>query len=703
VNGEGRSTTRRSRAIADAVRRWRRTRAINKGPGGNRLNVALLGLVLYFFAAFGWSLWYIQPRSPGREITLNALSGLAQEQRVVTAVFRDQDSRIEGVYLVDPNRKAANLPANASLKGPQFTSYWVSYPQGGSVTNTIFTQLNSQTGAIVSTDSQLSKSVVRMMATFLFPLLILASLFAFLFTLGRGAGSALGSVLTFGSISQKRLRKGQVRPITFGDVAGADEALEELKEVRDYLADPRRYEALGALPPKGVLLVGPPGCGKTLLAKATAGEVGVPFFSVAGAEFVESLVGVGAARIRDLFRRVRAAAPAIVFIDEIDAAGRKRAVGGGTGGTDEREQTLNQLLVEMDGFEVSSGIVVIGATNRPDILDPALLRPGRFDRHVTVDLPDQAGRANILELHARGKPILPDVDFGYLARRTPGFSGADLASVVNEGALLAIRAGRSEVGVPDLDAAIERVTMGTARRGRLLTPEERRRAAYHEAGHVIVAAAGGVVSAAVRRVSILGRGHTVGSTRVEREERQSLRTRRQLEAQAMTLLGGIAAEELIFGETSTGAEKDLEQATDLARDMVARFGMSQRLGRARLVSKNVDEFLDAEAALAALSADTHEQVDNEIRAILAECERQATKMLKAHRDALDTLAATLEREESLEGASLDVILASVASSAETLPGIGVGGNGRSSAPRTAARSRKPASPTRDPGRKRVTR
>jgi cell division protease FtsH len=312
--------------------------------------------------------------------------------------------------------------------------------------------------------------------------------------------------------------------------------------------------------------------------------------------------------------------------------------------------------------------VVIGATNRPDILDPALLRPGRFDRHITVDLPDLPGRARILELHSGDKPISSEVDFEYFARRTPGFSGADLANVVNEAALLTIRQGRGEVMSGDIEEAIQRVISGATRRGRLLGVEERKRAAYHESGHVVVAAVLGR-STDVQRVSILGRGHVVGSARIDRETRQMLRTRRQLETQVMTLLGGVAAEELVFGDPSTGSEKDLENATDLARDMVARYGMSERLGRARLVAKNVDEFLDAEAALSAVSATTHQEVDEEIRRILGESEREASRILAQHRDSLDRLSIALETEESLEGAQLEELLATLSPNAELFGGL----------------------------------
>lgn len=559
--------------------------------------------------------------------------------------------------------------------------FWVSYPQSDAAT-AILLQMVSDAGSRVSVDPQTSKAQWRMVTTFVLPLMLLANLFVLLFAGGKAGSSGIGEVEMFGSIGKGGLRGRRRRSaaITFADVAGADEAVEELKEVRDYLANPNRYEEIGARPPKGVLLIGPPGCGKTLLAKAVAGEVGVPFFSVAGAEFVESLVGVGAARVRDLFRRVRAAAPAVVFIDELDAAGRRRAQGGGAGGNEEREQTLNQILVDMDGFDVSAGIVVMAATNRPDILDPALLRPGRFDRHVTVDRPDLLGRIRILELHASGKPFSPEVDFGYVARRTPGFSGADLANVVNEAALLAVRerasaspdadadgAEQSEIRVDHVDEAIQRTLIGTVRKGRILTPEERKRAAFHESGHVIVAAAIGKVDE-VHRVSILAAGRTLGSTSRSDSE-AALLTRTQLQARLVTHMAGVAAEELVFGEPSTGAERDLEQASALARDIVARYGMSERLGRTRLLSRDVDEFLDAETSFAAISGMTQQDVDAEVRRLLADAEREAGRLLAVHRDTLNVLAARLEFEETLEGPDLEAVLALVRPEVELFGGF----------------------------------
>jgi cell division protease FtsH len=657
-----------------AVRNWRRARVQRKKSRGKQVYVLTSTLVLLGLV-FVWSLAYLAPKPAGRRLTLDQFGAFASSHSLLNVTFKDEDSLISGTLRcsssvpggkakagVAPSCPDAFVPVSqvrpdGSTGGTRDERFWVSYPKSGSSTSVLL-QLAADGGARVTVDPQTRKSEMRVVTTLVLPLMLLANLFVLLFSSGKGGSAGIGEVETFGSIGKGRFSKRKKMPVTFAEVAGADEAVEELKEVRDYLADPDRYKVLGAQPPKGVLLIGPPGCGKTLLAKAVAGEVGVPFFSVAGAEFVESLVGVGAARVRDLFRRVRAVAPAVVFIDELDAAGRKRAGGSGSGGNEEREQTLNQILVEMDGFDVGSGIVVMAATNRPDILDPALLRPGRFDRHVTVDRPDLVGRVKILELHAKGKPVAADVDFGYVGRRTPGFSGADLANVVNEAALLAVRQGKPEIETVDLEDAIQRTLNGTARKGRVLNPEERKRAAYHESAHVIVAAATGRFDE-VHRVSIHTGGGNVGAATIKADAEAAMLTKSQLVSRIVTHLAGIAAEELIFGEPSTGAEKDIEHATSVARDLVARYGMSDKLGRLRFLAADVDGFLDADVPLGNVSGATHQDVDHEMRRIVEDAEREATQLLVTHRATLDVLAARLEAEETLEGPDLEAVLSAV--------------------------------------------
>ena len=678
----------------------------------------LVASLLLLLGLFAWAVDYLKPTPSGQEISIDAFTALAEENRLSSAVFHDEDAVITGSWIEPPpepvikDKKNKNSRGDDERKGqngtdagagdktggegkketePKVTEppsaapegagdYWIPYPASDAFT-AILVETATSSGGRVEIDQQTTKGAVRLVSTFLLPLMILANMFALLFTAGRGGGGGIGEVQMFGTINKGKVAKGMARAVSFDDVGGAEEAVAELKEVRDYLADPEKYQEIGALPPKGVLLVGPPGCGKTLMAKAVAGEAGVPFFSVAGAEFVESLVGVGAARVRDLFARVRAVAPAIVFIDELDAAARKRGMGGGGGGNEEREQTLNQLLVEMDGFDVSQGLVVMGATNRPDILDPAILRPGRFDRFVTVETPDSEGRIDILKLHARGKPMSSEVDYDYLAKRTPGFSGADLANVINEAALLTIREGNDEVKMAELEEAIQRVISGTQKKGRVLSAEERQRAAYHETGHAIVSAATGHVED-LHRVSILARGKSIGAASVRRETDAVLFTKSELFVQLVTAMGGLAAEELVFGEHSTGAEQDLTRASDLARDMVGRFGMGSR--RRRLMSKDVDEYLAGEAALADISDQTHMEMEAEIDRLLKEAEHEASRLLDAHRDLLDSMAARLVRDETLEGAELHKILSSVVP-LEPLSGNGLapktmGGAGSSVAP-----------------------
>ena len=720
------------RNLEDWKLRRRRKKTAKRKSTGRTTTIVLSLVVLLLFAAFAAALNYLTPTSEGTEVSIDELSALADEKRLVTSEFRDEDNRLIGTFAATPidaeeEEEAADTEAGAgkndkgtkagagggkaggkkgetggnkagaeppepeeepSKAPPGSGEYWLTYPSSDAAFG-VLAEMVTAAGAKVSVDPQTSKAIVRAVSTYLLPLLILASFFGLLFTAGRGGGSAIGEVMTFGTIGKGKKGKA-ASATTFSDVGGAEEAVVELKEVVDYLTNPKRYDEIGAVPPKGVLLFGPPGCGKTLLAKAVAGEAGVPFFSVAGAEFVESLVGIGAARVRDLFARVRAVAPAIVFIDELDAAGRKRGHGEG-GGSDEREQTLNQLLVEMDGFEVSSGIVVIGATNRPDILDPALLRPGRFDRHITVDQPDGAGRRAILDLHARGKPMATSVDLTYIAKRTPGFSGADLANVINEAALLTLREKKPQIETGELEEAIQRVLHGPKRRGRVLTQEEERRAAFHESGHAIVAAALGRADD-LHRVSILARARGIGGTGIDRQDGTLLLTRNQLFARVVVAMSGMAAEELVLEEPSTGAEHDLEQATELARDIVGRYGMSPTLGRARLLASDVDQYLGGDSAFANLSQQTHVEFDNEVRRLLAEAEIQAHRLLEENREILNEMAERLEVDETLEGSALDGILTKVPRSGEALgrafsavEGNGLAG-GRQAAPASPKQS-----------------
>jgi cell division protease FtsH len=605
----------------------------------------LLLAVVALLLAFAGSLHYLSAESHGRELTYGDLTRLVETREIERATFLDQDARIVGDL----------------RDGAGSGEFWVAYPASDSATAALLRTLTAS-GAEVTVDGQPAKAAVRVVATGLLPLMILAALFGLLFV-GSGSGSG-GEIRGFGTMGRRGGGLAVPPDVRFSDVAGADEAVAELREVVEYLNDPGRYAALGASPPKGVLLFGPPGTGKTLIARATAGEAGVPFFSVAGAEFVESLVGVGAARIRDLFARVRAVAPAIVFIDELDAAGRRRG-GSGSGGSDEREQTLNQLLVELDGFAASTGIVVMGATNRPDILDPALLRPGRFDRHVTVDAPDLPGRERILALHARNKPLADDVDLHVVARRTPGFTGADLANVVNEAALLTIRTGRAEVGMQEVVEAVDRVLGGPRRQGRILGEETRRRIAAHETGHAVVATA---LGEEVHRVSAVSRGRGLGSVGLDSGEDAVLLSSTAVFERIVVTVSGRAAEEMLLGTPSTGGEADLERATGLARDMVVRFGMSPRVGRVRLVGTAADVFLGGGAASADLSDHLRRLVEDETARLLDDAFQQALEILTANRALVETLVGDLLVEETLEGTRLQGHLNVV----DTTPGPGAG-------------------------------
>ena len=485
----------------------------------------------------------------------------------------------------------------------------------------------------------------------LVPVILLIGVFAYLLFGMQGGGLAAGG---FGRAKARRPDPDQPS-VTFADVAGADEAVEELREIKDFLASPERFEAIGAKVPRGVLLYGPPGTGKTLLARAVAGEAGVHFFSISGSDFVEMFVGVGASRVRDLFEQAKSSAPAIVFVDEIDAVGRHRGAGVG-GGHDEREQTLNQLLVEMDGFGEASGVILIAATNRPDILDPALLRPGRFDRQIVVDRPDLVGRRAILGVHGAGKPLGEDADLDVVARRTPGFTGADLANLLNEAALLAARRGAVTIGRRELEEAVERVMAGPERRSKVMSDKEKRVIAYHEAGHALV---GHVMpnTDPIHKVSVIARGRALGWTLALPLEDRHLKTRSELRDEMAMLMGGRTAEELIFGDPTTGAMNDLEMATEIARAMVTRYGMSEAVGPQQLGRPDAEVFLGRDGLVeAAHSDDLASLVDGEVRRLLDEAHDEAGEILALHRATLDQLADALVEHETLDDGQLMVIL-----------------------------------------------
>jgi len=482
-------------------------------------------------------------------------------------------------------------------------------------------------------------------------MVLVAGLFIYLFRQQFGGQQ----VFNFARSRARRYDQSQPR-ITFDDVADLEEAKEELREIIDFLKNPQRFQALGAKVPKGVLLMGPPGCGKTLLARAVAGEAGVPFFHVSGSEFVEMFVGVGAARVRDLFEQAKANKPCIIFLDELDAVGRLRFAGIG-GGHDEREQTLNQLLVEMDGIEQNSGLIVIAATNRPDVLDPALTRPGRFDRRIIIDHPDVKGREAILRVHLKGKPLADDVDIGKLAKQTAGFSGADLANMVNEAAILAARKGRDRITMSDLMEALEKVIVGPERKSRLLSPQEKRIAAYHESGHALVSKLLKVRE--VTKVTIIPRGLAMGYTLNLPQEDRHLMTRQEMLDEMTVLLAGRAAEELVFGEVTTGAANDLERATELARRMVCEFGMSERLGPVTLGRKAGPIFLGRDIVEDRnYSEAVASEIDREVRRIVEECYERAKQLLSQYRHALHALAERLLEEETIDGEALNDLLKS---------------------------------------------
>ncbi len=546
---------------------------------------------------------------------------------------RDNPSQIESVVF-DPKKHGV------TVKYRDDTTAKVNYPTDQSQEN--FESLLTDKGVAFDSKGTGSSAIWILLSTML-PFILLIGFWIFLMNQVQGGGS---KVMSFGKSRAKRMTPDTPK-IGFKDVAGADEAVEELHEIKEFLENPKKFQALGARIPKGVLLYGPPGTGKTLLARAVAGEAGVPFFSISGSDFVEMFVGVGASRVRDLFEQAKQASPCIIFMDEIDAVGRHRGAGLG-GGHDEREQTLNQLLVEMDGFELKDNIILIAATNRPDILDPALLRPGRFDRQIVVDRPDRSGRKKILEVHSKGKPLEPSIDLETLAAGTPGFTGADLANLINEAALLAARRGKKMIEQEELEEGVMRVIAGPEKKTRLFSEEERRITAYHELGHAIV---GHYLDqdTDVHKISIIGRGQALGYTISLPREDRYLTTKKSLMGNLAMTLGGRAAEEIVFNEVTTGAANDLEKVTSTSKQMVMRFGMSEKLGP-RVLGRNHElPFLGREMhAEPDYSEEVAREIDDEIRRIILEAHEMAHTVLREHMEELHRISNILIERETID-------------------------------------------------------
>jgi len=558
------------------------------------------------------------------DLSLDQLQANVRGGQITQVVIKQQSNVVEGEV----------------TDGSGTRSFETTFPEGyeGDLTALLL-----DNGVTVDTDSENATLLEWFLGTIL-PYILIFGVFIFVLMRLQGGGNR---VMSFGKAKAKQVTRDMPK-VTFKDVAGAEEAVEELEEIKDFLDKPQKFRAMGAKIPKGVLLYGPPGTGKTLLARAVAGEAGVPFFSISGSDFVEMFVGVGASRVRDLFEQAKTQAPAIIFIDEIDAVGRHRGAGLG-GGHDEREQTLNQLLVEMDGFDVKTGVILIAATNRPDILDPALLRPGRFDRQIVIDRPDIKGRHAILEVHAKGKPLAEDIDLEVLARQTPGFTGADLANSINEAALLAARRDRDVIGMEELEEAVDRVIAGPERRSRIMSDEEKDITAYHEGGHALVGFA--LPNAdPIHKVTIIPRGRAGGYTMaLPLEDRNYMRRSEMVDKLAM-MLGGRTAEEIVFLDPTTGASNDIEQATKLARRMVMEFGMSDRLGPMKYGQPAAEVFLGRDYNQQQdYSDDVASIIDEEVRYLITQAHQEARTILTTHREALKRIADALKARETLDG------------------------------------------------------
>jgi len=583
-------------------------------------------LIVILLAFFVQNLLY--GNQTQKDLTFNAFQQLVTEQKVEDVIIKTGDLIVEGKV------KGANETFSIA-----FTS---DYPME---------QFLLDNNVEFRTDPQTQSVWVSLLGTFA-PIILMVIFFLFIMNQMQGGGS---KVMSFGKSRAKRQSLDAPR-VTFVDVAGADEAVEELHEIKDFLENPKKFQSLGARIPKGVLLFGPPGTGKTLLARAVAGEAGVPFFSISGSDFVEMFVGVGASRVRDLFEQAKQNQPCIIFIDEIDAVGRHRGAGMG-GGHDEREQTLNQLLVEMDGFEVNDSIIIMAATNRPDILDPALLRPGRFDRQIVVDRPDREGRKAILDVHTKGKPIVQGIDLDSLAAQTPGFTGADLANLVNEAALLAARQGRRVVGREELEESIMRVVAGPERKSRVLSEEERLITAYHEMGHALVAHYL-PDSDPVHKISIISRGQALGYTITLPTEDKFMVKKREIMDKLAHMLGGRVAEEIRFTDVTTGAANDLQRATETARRMVTQYGMSENLGPLTFGHDPAQPFVGRDfSAGQEYSEETARAIDAEIRRVIDEAYNAAGRVLQEHRGELDMMSNLLIERETIDKDEFEALLA----------------------------------------------
>ncbi|MCK8114743.1 ATP-dependent zinc metalloprotease FtsH [Anaerosoma tenue] len=579
----------------------------------------------------------LQPAGVTDELSYSEFTTALKAGRVVSAEVFARSQEIEGEY----------YPDDDALAQGEHKVFVTNYLDGAALTEDLKRYEPNEGYTVNMQDNQIWLSLL----TSFVPIVIIVIVMFWLINQMQGGNS---KVMSFGKSRAKRITRDQPR-ITFKDVAGVDEAVEELEEIKEFLANPGKFQALGAKIPKGVLLVGPPGTGKTLLARAVAGEAGVPFFTISGSDFVEMFVGVGASRVRDLFEQAKAASPCIVFIDELDAVGRMRGAGLG-GGHDEREQTLNQLLVEMDGFDIKDNVIIMAATNRPDVLDAALLRPGRFDRQIMVDRPDLKGRHEILKIHSRGKPLGDDIDLEVLARRTPGFTGADLANLVNEAALLAARHGKKAIDMVELEDAIERVIAGPERKSRIISDKEKRVIAYHESGHALV---GHVLpnTDPIHKISIISRGRALGYTLALPVEDKFLSARGEMLDEIAMMLGGRVAEAIAIGDITTGASNDIERATKLARQMVTQYGMSEKLGPMTLGEGQHEVFLGRDfSATPNYSQEIAFEIDKEVRRLIDEAYETAYRILTERREQLDLMADVLVERETVDKDELEALL-----------------------------------------------